>query len=337
MRPSRRLLASAALVAVTALFAGCGGDDEDDEPTAGTTTPAQTTTAPAPTATQTTTSTTPAPTPVDPGEAATGADRREIEAVVRASLTTSDPERSCSAITTRLRARVYETQARCLRIERKKEKEEGKDDPEVDKVVFSSVTVQDGRKGIARLTATGDGITATGAVSVLRERGKWLVHGYEADLLRSVIVSVLESDDDEDTAAFLKRPEAIACVRKDLAESPDARVQNLYYDSSGERNGGDKRFVRLVLDCAAADPEGRALVRKQFEQGILESDRRTRALSQCVVQRLRMTASDDLVVGVVLDDASGKENTPQARRLNRLAGQAIQACAAQPGTDNSTS
>lgn len=335
MRSARRLLAAAALVAVSCSAVACGGDDDGDRD-AGTTTPTGTATAkppttpapgataPATTAPKTTATVPPgvaSAEPADPGAAAGGADRRAIERVVRRSLTTTDARASCATISSRLKRRIFRTQARCERLAEDDEDE----DEEIDTVTFTGVTV-DGDKGVARVRASGGGATGVGRISVLRERGRWLVHGYEADFLRSSFVNFLAAGKE---TRELVTAGVRSCFEKKLADRSDAEVQRLFYGVIGERKGAERMLSGDLIACAAANP---GAVRKQFEANLRKN--LPAPIARCLITTLRTRLPNELLIRSFREGASERGNRAAARRIQTTIRRVAQECARS--ADNTT-
>lgn len=316
MRFTSRLAACAAIASLA--LAACG-DDEDDDTAGGTGPAVATETTPAQTQAAST------PTEPDPSSAPPESDAGDIERVVRALFLSEDPARTCGAMSRRLLARIYDTRARCLRLER-----EDEEDDEAEDVTVSSTQV-DGATGTTQVRVSGGDVTGAGRVDVRRESGGWRVDGLGGDFVSSALTSALRNSDEAvKDAPYLRLASVTDCVEGRLEGLPEADLQKYLYDSIGEREGSEEPLGRILLGCAASDEQGRAAIRKQFEGQISSDDDLPPALRRCMVRELRRTASDE-VIARAIQDSAGEDRAKAAaaqRKLRGLGQQAARSCSA---------
>lgn len=306
MRQSRGRLAATitAILAASAIAAGCGDDDEGgDEPVA----------------TGTTSTATTAP----PSSNASAEDEREIAAVIRRSLIQDDPAEECRTLTRRLIGVIYDSPSRCRRLAA----DDDDDEEDPDEVDVSSVNVT-GEQATAQIEASGGGFDdVTGGIDLAQEDGEWKIDDLQPDLLRTLLTAGFEEAAEEDEEELLSSRDVRTCTNDSLGDLPDRELKDLAYDAIGERSGAEERVGRLLLECLGRSDEGRAALRRQFEQGLRQDDDIPRSLRDCLIRRLRQTVPDEQIADLVAARSEGRQPSPQ---LQQLIQQAALRCRQQP-------
>lgn len=307
------------LCAAIALFAvGCGSDDEDGG-SAARTDPGISATGPA------TTSTVTPPAQTTAGEPAEPADEREITRVIRSAFLEKDPEKECTSYSVSFTRRVYDSTSRCRRVER----ENAEDDSDPDRVDVQDIRV-DGSSAQARAEADGKQTGPfAGGVRLVRERDRWLIQDFDADLLRSILGQALEyADFDADEKKIFRQPAISTCFDREVRELSDDRLKDLAYDAAGDRPGAEDRLGKLLVDCLTSEPAGRKALREQFESSISKDKDLPPGVGECIVRRLRTTVSTAKIVGLIAKEIEGGESGDDAA-LTRAIQQAAAGCAPQ--------
>lgn len=236
-------------------------------------------------------------------------DERQVADVLRAGLTSKDPEVVCEgSLSGDLLRRVYGGAARCHRIE-------GKDAQQGNQARSAQVTdvKVDGERATAVVHLRGgDQDGARGALSLVAQDGDWRISDLSPALLRSQFEAGMRTD--RELGAEIKR-----CIGERVLALGDAELRELAYGSIGERVAAQRRLVTMFGNCQASSPNGgggagdgtASVLRHQFEQGIAQSLRRDGAGAEaiaCVNRRLRERIGDQRLVELI--GAAGKEVPP---------------------------
>lgn len=216
------------------------------------------------------------------------ADVRAIRRVVRQFVLPGNSKVLCQDVSTRdLVQRIFGDVAQCERAARSQEK--GSEPP---------TGVRTSGVRVAGPTATadvefvgGDTDGASGFLELRRERGRWRVDDIGEDLLRAMLVTGIESGAD---GGLLRRPQVRRCVRTKFERLPDDELKRVAYMLLSERRDSRVEAVRLIVSCLRT-PDGKSLLRVQFERGItarLRERGAPRPLVDCIVRRLRVDVSE---------------------------------------------
>lgn len=296
---------AAAVLASTALLAaGCGGDDDED--------PGPASTGPATTGTE--------------GEPASGADAREIQALVKRSFTSDEPRVACKTFTTRLQRAIYGSPEACLRQD---------DDPDDENDPTGARTTDiavDGDTATGEIALVGGVLEGPlGPMGFARDGGEWRIDRLEDELLRTILTRAFRSEEIGEEAEDFASAEVRDCYAGALGDLPPATVRRVAYAVISDQEPADRDVVPPLLRCQLRTEDGRALLRRRFQGPVLQQLERLpgpEAFKACVRDRVRSDELlDEIVQGVIRRFETGSQDDG-----SRAIGEAAaRACAQEAG------
>ena len=253
-------------------------------------------------------------------------DQKQIEDLLVRGYTTDKPAQECEgALSTALLKKTYGSAGRCRTVEKAPEK--GKPTA----VEVSGVKV-DGDAATAFVELKGgDQDGARGAIELVRQGENWRIDAFSAALLRSTFEVATKADDD--VAAAVK-----TCLADGVGKLSDDDLLDFAYASIGQRSEDQKLLRTMLARCQSqssgeqsgqdgSSDVGSSLLRRKFEEGVVESLRGSAASQKdiaCVKRELRKRISDEEIVELV---GKGGEVPP---KITQAAAGALAACGTTP-------
>lgn len=254
-------------------------------------------------------------------------DQQQIKNVLVQGFTTNKPTQECEgALSSGLLKKTYGSATRCRTAER---------DPEKGKptaVEVSGVKV-DGDAATAFVELKGGDQDGTrGAIELVRQGEDWRIDAFSAALLRSTFEATMKADRDLPAAVR-------ACLTDGILKLPDGELLNFAYATIGQRPDGQKQLRTMLAACQSqssgersgqdgSSDVGSSLLRKKFEEGIVQSLRGSGASQKaigCVKRELRKRISDEKIVALV---AKGGDEAPP--EVTQAVAGALAACGTTP-------
>jgi len=254
-------------------------------------------------------------------------DQQQIEDLLVQGFTTDKPAQECEgALSSGLLKKTYGSATRCRTLE--KEPDKGKPTA----VEVSGVKV-DGDAATAFVELKGGDQDGTrGAIELGHQGEDWRIDAFSAALLRSTFEATMKGD--RDLPGALK-----TCLADGIGKLPDNELLDFAYATIGQRPKGKKLLQTMIASCQSqssgeqggqngSSDAGSSLLRKKFEEGVVQSLRGSGASQKdivCVKRELRKRISDEKIVELL---GKGDEEAPP--EITQAAAGALAACGSTP-------
>lgn len=187
----------------------------------------------------------------------------------------------------------------------------------------------DGDRATARARTEVSDRPIAGEVALARQDGRWRIDALGLDFLRSVLREGLAAGyvrGAEKAGERVDERSLRGCLERELAALPGARQRAIGYALLGERREVARGPAQeAVIACVTETPVLRALQRRLFERGIRTDEDIPAGARECVVRRLRQTASTKLIVRESFRRVRNP-GTPVGSQLRGLALRAVRDC-----------